>query len=216
MEVTLTIQDGTSQRRVFRMRKPVMVIGRTKGCALKIPSASVSRHHCRLTVAKGIVQVRDLGSANGTFVNDRQVTAGVLRPGDSLRVGPITFKVEYPLTPEAVEQLLEKDAGLEPAGDALPEAIPLDDSQAAIPVPEEWRLEEMPLVKNDEVSETPTLQDEVRAGPKRKKKKKKKPETTESETSRPDYSVMMENEGGWQAPSGENLRDLLAKLEEEE
>jgi pSer/pThr/pTyr-binding forkhead associated (FHA) protein len=56
----------------------------------------VSRRHVSLTPGAGGVMVSDLGSTNGTFVNDQRVTTATLRPGDILRVGSTNFRVEQP------------------------------------------------------------------------------------------------------------------------
>jgi len=220
MDVRLEIEQGSRQQRTFRMKGRDMVIGRVKGCGLKIPSGSVSRKHCRLTVAEGILQVEDLDSANGTLVNGYPVQWSVLRPGDLLTVGPITFRVEYPLTPEAVDRILEskptrpkppplagkkKKRKIEDEQD-VPMAIPLDESQAEMPIPDALELrDELAKLEEEPVEEKP-----------RKKKKKKKQKPANEEASNPDYSIMMKDAGNWSAPTGENLRDLLSQLEDEE
>jgi pSer/pThr/pTyr-binding forkhead associated (FHA) protein len=57
----------------------------------------VSRLHCRLLVgADGLVRVEDLGSVNGTLINGTPIHGlEVVRPGDRLGLGPVTFVVEY-------------------------------------------------------------------------------------------------------------------------
>jgi pSer/pThr/pTyr-binding forkhead associated (FHA) protein len=85
-------------------------VGRQRGCDLRIPSAEVSRRHCILHFTQGQLTVEDLNSANGTFLNNRRVTRQQLvRPGDQLQIGPLTFKVQYPapVVPQEPEPLLE-------------------------------------------------------------------------------------------------------------
>src|SRR5262245_56303103 len=78
----------------------------------------VSRRHCVVRVRDGYVTVRDLKSSNGTQLNGEEVEGEqVVRPGDRLRVGPVTFVVEYQLTPEAIDRLLRGDVGGESGGD---------------------------------------------------------------------------------------------------
>jgi len=81
--------DGA--RREFTLGKDRVVIGRTTGCDLRIPIPSVSRQHCELTIAHGEVKVRDLGSSNGTFHNDKRVQEVTLAAGDRITVGSIVF-----------------------------------------------------------------------------------------------------------------------------
>lgn len=81
--------DGT--RRDFPLVKDRVVIGRKVNCDLRIPLTAVSRQHCELTVEDDTVQVKDLGSSNGTYHNDIRVQEAVLTAGDELVVGPVVF-----------------------------------------------------------------------------------------------------------------------------
>ncbi len=80
----------------FSQAEPEFIIGRAEDCNLQIPSRFVSRHHCGLIVddRDHVVRVRDLGSQNGTFVNDGPVTDDCeLKDGDKLVVGCVPFEV---------------------------------------------------------------------------------------------------------------------------
>jgi pSer/pThr/pTyr-binding forkhead associated (FHA) protein len=57
MEVRLVVERGADSGHTFRMRAPEMLIGRKKGCGLRIPSAAVSREHCRLELVEGFLTV---------------------------------------------------------------------------------------------------------------------------------------------------------------
>ena len=76
-----------------------LVIGRNPepGAAhavLPVSDTTVSRHHARLDLAAGRLTLRDLGSSNGTFVNDRRLEGEVeLAPGDRLRLGRVRLAV---------------------------------------------------------------------------------------------------------------------------
>jgi serine/threonine-protein kinase len=82
-------------------------LGRGHGCTVRIPSADVSRQHCRLRIeADGLVRVEDLESVNGTFINGTQIhSLEIVRPGDRLGLGPVTFVVEYEMTPKTQRRL---------------------------------------------------------------------------------------------------------------
>jgi pSer/pThr/pTyr-binding forkhead associated (FHA) protein len=54
----------------------------------------ISRRHLQLMPAPGGIGVTDLGSTNGTFVNDQRITSYTLRQGDVLKIGATTFRVE--------------------------------------------------------------------------------------------------------------------------
>ncbi|MDF1563859.1 MAG: GGDEF domain-containing protein [Deltaproteobacteria bacterium] len=53
---------------------------------------NVSRRHCEFTSVAGSVSVRDLGSTNGTYLNDLEVTEHLLNNGDHVKVGGAIFK----------------------------------------------------------------------------------------------------------------------------
>lgn len=78
-------------RRVPLGSEPV-VIGRSSRCELQIDQESVSRNHCRIAFDGRSFAVRDLGSTNGTYVNDEQVESAELRDGDQLKVGRTILK----------------------------------------------------------------------------------------------------------------------------
>jgi pSer/pThr/pTyr-binding forkhead associated (FHA) protein len=54
----------------------------------------VSRRHAAFVPSQGGVQVQDLGSTNGTFVNGQRVQGAVLRPGDTVTIGSNSFRLE--------------------------------------------------------------------------------------------------------------------------
>ena len=76
-------------------RGSVKTLGRTARADFIVNAALVSRIHCRLTadVSDQLV-VEDLGSTNGIRVNGAKVDRGVLRPGDTLTVGRVEFRVQ--------------------------------------------------------------------------------------------------------------------------
>lgn len=74
-----------------------MVVGRSPAAHLVVPDRFVSLRHARLTVQDGTVVVSDLGSRNGTFVNDERITSGArLGEGDRLRIGSVVLRLQWP------------------------------------------------------------------------------------------------------------------------
>lgn len=73
-----------------------IVAGRTVQCDLQLDDPSVSRRHCSLTFDGGVLQIKDLDSANGTFVNERQVREATARPGDLIRLGAAIVEIRDP------------------------------------------------------------------------------------------------------------------------
>jgi pSer/pThr/pTyr-binding forkhead associated (FHA) protein len=72
----------------------VKTIGRAVRADFIVDRALVSRVHCRLTAGDEKLEVQDLSSTNGTFVNGKRVKRGQIASGDRLRVGRIELKVE--------------------------------------------------------------------------------------------------------------------------
>ncbi|MEP6485310.1 MAG: FHA domain-containing protein [Rudaea sp.] len=74
-----------------------MTIGRNSDCDISIPTDEISRQHAKLQVVPGGVMVEDLGSANGTFVNNQRVHGSVLmKANDELRLDTIRFLLVSP------------------------------------------------------------------------------------------------------------------------
>jgi len=79
----------------FRLRVGgVKTIGRAPRADFVVDAAMVSRVHCRLTAGREQIDLQDLESTNGTFVNGRRVERAALKEGDRLRVGRMELLVE--------------------------------------------------------------------------------------------------------------------------
>jgi pSer/pThr/pTyr-binding forkhead associated (FHA) protein len=71
----------------------VKTIGRAARADFIVEAPLVSRIHCRLTAGSTELEVVDLGSTNGTYVNGERVTRTAIRNGDRLGVGKVEFVV---------------------------------------------------------------------------------------------------------------------------
>ena len=68
------------------------VVGRDRDCAVRIDSATLSRHHARIVVTSGENTLEDLGSKNGTHVNGHRVDQRVaLKDSDQIQFGSVTM-----------------------------------------------------------------------------------------------------------------------------
>jgi ABC transport system ATP-binding/permease protein len=65
----------------------VKTLGRSTGAQFIVDVALVSRLHCQLSATDDALEVKDLASTNGTFVNGKRVQTAQLKPGDTLAVG---------------------------------------------------------------------------------------------------------------------------------
>jgi hypothetical protein len=73
--------------------RPGATIGR-EGCDINLDDSQVSRRHAALRDSNGSPAIEDLGSTNGTFVNDRRITGiQVLEIGDRVRIGAVLWRL---------------------------------------------------------------------------------------------------------------------------
>lgn len=72
----------------------IKTVGRAPRADFILDAALVSRVHCRLSAGPDNLEVVDLSSTNGTFVNDKRVNRATLTSGDRLRVGRVVLRVD--------------------------------------------------------------------------------------------------------------------------
>ena len=84
--LTFRLANGTSK-----------TVGRAAAADFQLDAALVSRVHCRITAAPETLNVQDLASTNGTFVNGERIGTGQLADGDRLRIGRVELTVELVL-----------------------------------------------------------------------------------------------------------------------
>jgi Protein of unknown function (DUF3662)/Inner membrane component of T3SS, cytoplasmic domain len=84
---SLIITSGKRQGTAYAVNGPLIRIGRGLDNEVVIDDARVSRHHAEIRWAAGRYSVLDLGSTNGTFLNDMQITESPLTPGDRISLG---------------------------------------------------------------------------------------------------------------------------------
>lgn len=80
----------------FNIAKSNNTLGRGSDCDIVIPGTHLSRQHAELTIKGNLLHIRDLASANGTYINDERVTDGIARPGDRLRFDVYSFRLVGP------------------------------------------------------------------------------------------------------------------------
>jgi two-component system, cell cycle response regulator len=90
----LVVLKGLNPGVFYRMDRRSMVLGRREECDIFIPQRQISSRHCELTVNGGQVYVRDSGSRNGTFVDNRKVDGPTALPVNStLLVGHTVLRL---------------------------------------------------------------------------------------------------------------------------
>ena len=149
MDYQLLVVKGRSGSEALKLEDGVTSVGRHDDCQIRIKSSQVSRRHCEFFEKKGLLVVKDLGSANGTIVNGKKINGQqVLEPGDELMIGSVTLRVA---------KIGEAPPIKAPAGDtAVVEAIPVgtggdddfvidfDDEPSDVAGPEDLEIEATP------------------------------------------------------------------------
>jgi len=110
MRVNLVVIEGVQQGKVIPLNTERFEIGRGKDCQLRPKSPTVSIRQCAILRRGRHVIVEDLGSTNGTLVNERCLKMGDevrISHGDRLQVGQLIFVFQIESGPGGVEDALE-------------------------------------------------------------------------------------------------------------
>ena len=89
----------------FFITKSPSIIGRSNHCDIIVPGTHLSRQHAEIKIQGNLLQIRDLASANGTYINDQRVSQGIAKPGDTLRFDTYSFRVAGPYTDHNLTQV---------------------------------------------------------------------------------------------------------------
>lgn len=127
-QLRLHVQIGEREGRVVSVSRPRFVIGRERGCNLRLGSARVSKQHAVIERRQGRAYLVDLGSTNGTMVRGRLIRGGEIQlgDGDRIQIGPVAATVSLvpasgtpgPIVDQG-EDLVQVDGGPAPAGEPL-------------------------------------------------------------------------------------------------
>ncbi|HQQ63682.1 MAG TPA: FHA domain-containing protein [Pseudomonadales bacterium] len=89
--------------KIFELPEGKTILGRGKDCNIIIPGTHLSRHHAELVREEKRLVLRDLDSANGSFINENRINGpAVLKAGDRLRFDVYSFRVYGPAEAEAI------------------------------------------------------------------------------------------------------------------
>jgi len=89
-ELEVVFAEGPPQ--VLTVENPI-VVGRGADCEVRIPNNLASRRHARFEIVDSRLQVSDLGSSNGTYLNGVLATREFLKPGDLVTIGSTEIRV---------------------------------------------------------------------------------------------------------------------------
>lgn len=90
----LVILNQGMTGRSFDLNIERTTVGRVEDNTFHIADASVSSHHAEILLRGSDIVVRDIGSTNGTFINNEKITEAVLKPGQTLRFGQVELKLD--------------------------------------------------------------------------------------------------------------------------
>ena len=92
-DAALVVIHGLDLGRKFDLLKAGTIIGRSSKADIQIDQESISRNHAKVSNREGRVTIEDMGSTNGSYVNDEQVAGEYnLRNGDLVKIGRTIFK----------------------------------------------------------------------------------------------------------------------------
>jgi pSer/pThr/pTyr-binding forkhead associated (FHA) protein len=100
MRVQLVPVDGGMPLDIL---KDLVLIGRKEDCDLQLDHKSISKQHCVIVKADGMLLLRDLGSTNGTRVNGQRVRRAALLPNDRINIASLAYRVEFSEEEDPVE-----------------------------------------------------------------------------------------------------------------
>lgn len=95
------VESGAGAPKEVDLRDGSTVLGRTEDADVRLDVDGVSRRHARITRVGPALNLVDLGSKNGTFINGERVDVAALHHGDRIQLGPVTlhFRLDEPGTP---------------------------------------------------------------------------------------------------------------------
>jgi pSer/pThr/pTyr-binding forkhead associated (FHA) protein len=144
---SLLVKRGERKGDRIAVQVPVVNLGRADYNDVQLGDPSISASHAKLQLREGVWIVADLGSTNGTFVDDVRVAdEGALSPGAILRLGEVELVFEprdegvrrapgTTVLPKATPPVAQPAAGERPGAAGAPEARPAESAPAARSAP---------------------------------------------------------------------------------
>ena len=94
IDAKLVMFRSNGEPRDFPLNPETTCVGRKNDCDIRIPVTEVSRRHAEFKIKDEEVFVKDLGSSNGTYVNNKRVKQSSLSAGDHVVIGPVVFTLQ--------------------------------------------------------------------------------------------------------------------------
>src|SRR5437764_1088132 len=92
-DAALVVIHGLDLGRKYDLMREQTVVGRSSKADIQVDQEAISRNHARFSITGARVSLKDLGSTNGTYVNDEMISTDMqLRNGDLVKIGRTIFK----------------------------------------------------------------------------------------------------------------------------
>lgn len=101
----LIIKSQTLAPQEIELKPGINRFGRSEGNDHLLKHPEVSERHCEILVENSFVMVRDLGSTNGTFIDQQQIKEAALYSGQTLQIGPVEMILDAPPVVVAIPEL---------------------------------------------------------------------------------------------------------------
>jgi adenylate cyclase len=123
---------STEGEQTFELRSgSPLVVGRALNSDIPVFDPTISRKHAKVACDEGGVQVTDLGSSNGTFLNGARIDSARLSPGDVVTFGKVAFRLkEVPALPDQPTLKTPASLGPTPLNQTVVRSIPMPPARA--------------------------------------------------------------------------------------
>ncbi|MGV6815331.1 MAG: FHA domain-containing protein [Phycisphaerales bacterium] len=113
MEVNLVRITKNGSTTAVPLAHDRTLIGRLDECHIRVPVAGMSRRHCEIVIDGGSVVINDLGSSNGTYVNQERIAGSQpLCAGDLISFGGLVFYLSVNGEPSDIDAEMMYEDGL--------------------------------------------------------------------------------------------------------
>ena len=148
MRLKLTSADNLQ---TFELKpNATMVVGRAPTSDIPVFDPTISRRHAELLANEKALQVKDLGSSNGTFLNGARIESATVNVGDTVTFGKVAFKLQ-PVAPATPPAGVPSGLANAPAGATIVRQLPVRNTPGAA----------FAAIKSGEVAAVASAEDKV-------------------------------------------------------